>query len=107
MKRTPLTLEEHIEIAKHCAAIYGHIAAIQRLLANKVRVGLIDLLLCIQGRFDTFRMRLDDLLYEEHGLTNSLHLHSNDVRAQCTTVYRVDGGMHDKRMETWFGDAHV
>jgi hypothetical protein len=102
MIRKPLTLEEHVELAKHTAAIYGHLCAMQDIMGGKVRVWFINHLLSVERRLHLFRMKLDNLLFEDHGLTNSLHLHSNSVEAKCTTTYRVGESLHDEQMKLWF-----
>jgi len=62
-----LSVDEHLELAKHLRMIDRHAAAMQRILEGKARVSYIDQLMTARRHtLKTLRCHLEDDFFEAH-----------------------------------------
>ena len=106
MKRKPLSLDEHQEIAKHIYAIKQHLHCIFKIAANRVPSKISDQLLSFVGldrKLQKLRSDLEDLMFDEHRPmghrgTSYYYVH---VDAQRDTSITLRGHSNNDDKELW------
>ena len=92
MKRQQqLTIEQHVEVARHCYAIREHLFAVLRITSGKIPIRLgSNFFDRIDRHLLRFRSKIEDILFAERPEEASIAIYFGATETACATTCKKE-----------------